>query len=77
MPFLGYNPKILKCYDKLSEPVTDIPATDDTAWTHFKNERWVYNKLNVALSQNIECGPIGVKPSFDNLITAPLILSVK
>jgi len=72
MPFLGYNPKILNCYDKLSEPVVDIPATDDTAWLYFKNERWVYNKLNIALSQNIECGPIGVKPSLYPVVVKPI-----
>lgn len=36
--------------------------TDDVAWRHFPEHRWVYNKLEVALSQNIPCAPLGVMP---------------
>ena len=57
MAFIGYNPKVLNCYSKLDDPIVDIPTTDDVAWTHFPNERWIYNKLDIAISQNIRDAP--------------------
>ena len=72
MPFIGYDPKVLKCYEELKDPVVDIPATDDSAWLYYKNENWIYNKLNIALSQNIECGPIGVIPTNYPVVVKPI-----
>ena len=72
MPFVGYDPRELHCYNKLREPEVDIPTTDDTAWKFFKNERWIYNKLNIGISQNIKCGPIGVEPSHYPIIIKPI-----
>ena len=72
MPFIGYDPKVLKCYDELKDPVVDIPATDDSAWLYYKNENWIYNKLNIALSQNVECGPIGVVPTSYPIVVKPI-----
>ena len=72
MPFIGYNPKVLKCYEELEDPVVDIPTTDDSAWLYYKNENWIYNKLNIALSQNIDCGPIGVTPTKYPIVIKPI-----
>ena len=72
MPFIGYDPKVLKCYEELEDPVVDIPTTDDSAWLYYKNENWIYNKLNIALSQNIDCGPIGVTPTKYPIIVKPI-----
>jgi hypothetical protein len=72
MPFIGYNPKVLKCYEELEDPIVDIPTTDASAWLYYKNENWIYNKLNIALSQNIDCGPIGVTPTKYPIIIKPI-----
>ena len=72
MPFVGYDPRELHCYNDLQEPEVDIPTTDNAAWKYFKNERWVYNKLNVATSQEIPCGPIGVKPTRYPIVIKPI-----
>ena len=72
MAFIGYNPKVLNCYAELEDPIMDIPTTDNAAWLHFTDERWVYNKLNIAISQNIRCGPVGVEPPMFPIILKPI-----
>jgi len=72
MAFIGYNPKVLNCYSKLDDPIIDIPTTDDAAWTYFPNERWIYNKLDIAISQNIRCGPVGVEPPIFPVVLKPI-----
>ena len=72
-PFKYYDPRGLGCYKNLQ--VSDhviIPTTDDGAWEHFKQYRWTYNKLDVALSQNINCGPVGVKPKNFPIFMKPI-----
>ncbi|MDP3698328.1 MAG: hypothetical protein Q8R47_01955 [Nanoarchaeota archaeon] len=62
-PFKYYDPRGLGCYKDLLVPTgLCIPTTDDGAWEHFPKHRWVYNKLEVALSQNLRCAPVGVEP---------------
>ena len=57
-PFKYYDPRGLGCYKNLHVPTgLCIPTTDDGAWEHFSEHRWVYNKLEVALSQNLKCAP--------------------
>lgn len=51
-------------YDVLKCKKKDIPSNDFRAYSYdpFRPYRWVYNKLLVAESQNLPCGPIGVQP---------------
>lgn len=39
-----------------------IPTEDADAYAWFPQYRWVYNKLQIAESQRIHCGPHGVEP---------------
>lgn len=39
-----------------------IPTEDADAWTWNPDHRWIYDKLRVAASQGIDCGPHGVPP---------------
>ena len=32
------------------------------AWAWFPRQKWVYNKLSIAESQGLECGPHGLEP---------------
>ncbi len=62
-PFKYYDPRSLGCYKDLKIPKgVCIPTTDDGAWEYFPKHRWVYNKLEIALSQNLRCAPVGVEP---------------
>lgn len=73
-----YRLKRERLYDDLGCPESvKIPTNDFQAYNHPSNRqyRWVYNKLAVAESQNIPCGPIGIRPSPDvfPVIVKPII----
>lgn len=39
-----------------------IPTDDGDAWALFPEHKWVYNKLTVAETQGMRCGPHGLEP---------------
>ena len=72
-PFQFYDPRSLPCYSDLVVPKgVTIPTTDEAAWNHFEKHRWVYLKLNVALSQGIRCAPIGYDPEDYPVFVKPI-----
>lgn len=72
-PFKYYDPRSLGCYKDLQvQKGLCIPTTDDGAWEYFPEHRWVYNKLEVALSQDLRCAPVGVKPKEFPLFMKPI-----
>src|SRR3989344_4319119 len=72
-PFQFYDPRSLPCYSDLVVPKgVTIPTTDEAAWNHFEKHRWVYLKLNVALSQEIRCAPIGFNPDDYPVFVKPI-----
>ncbi len=50
-----------------------IPTEDCDAWLWFPAQRWVYNKLAVALSQNLDAGPHGTQPPCFPVFSKPVI----
>jgi hypothetical protein len=74
MPWKNYNPKIAmpKQYKDLSDWGTVIPTSDEMAWTVNPKYRWVYNKLELALSQGIPAAPLGVEPTEYPVIVKPI-----
>lgn len=74
MPWKNYNPKLAmpKQYDSLSDWGRVIPTSDEVAWTVNTNYRWVYNKLDIAISQGIPAGPLGVEPTEYPVIIKPI-----
>lgn len=63
-PFQYYDPRTMRCYKDIIVPHgVVIPTTDDAAWEHFSRHRWVYSKIEVALTQGLACGPMGVIPT--------------
>jgi hypothetical protein len=74
MPWKNYNPKTAmpKQYREVSDWGVIIPTSDEVAWTTNKKHNWVYNKLLVAQSQNIPCGPIGTEPTEYPIIIKPI-----
>jgi hypothetical protein len=74
MPWKNYNPRAAmpKYYNTLSDWGTVIPTSDEVAWTINKAHNWVYNKLAIAQSQFIPCGPLGTEPTEYPIIVKPI-----
>jgi hypothetical protein len=51
----------------------NIPTEDSDAWLWNPAHRWVYDKLAVALSQNLEAGPHGTPPPRFPVFSKPII----
>ena len=49
-----------------------IPTEDADAWTWNPNHRWIYDKLRVAASQGMDCGPHGVPPASYPVFSKPV-----
>jgi hypothetical protein len=74
MPWKAYDPKLAmpKSYNILSDWGVVIPTSDEVAWTTNPKYNWIYNKLDIAKSQNIPCGPIGTDPTEYPIIVKPI-----
>ncbi|KPV40666.1 hypothetical protein AN478_05770 [Thiohalorhabdus denitrificans] len=62
MPFHGVLPERRFLFDA-AEPAADIGVSDGAAWRLNPAHRWVYNKLELALSQGLVAAPAGVEPA--------------
>ena len=51
----------------------DIPTEDSDAWMWNTEHRWIYDKLAVALSQNLDAGPHGTQPPRFPVFSKPII----
>src|SRR5678816_206136 len=49
-----------------------IPTDDPLAYALYPRERWIYNKLAVAESQGLACGPHGVRPEVFPVFSKPI-----
>jgi hypothetical protein len=49
-----------------------IPTEDSDAWQWYPAQRWVYDKLAVALSQQLEAGPHGTPPRQFPVFSKPI-----
>ena len=50
-----------------------IPTDDVDAWPWNPEQRWVYDKLKIAESQNLPCGPHGVEPPSYPVFSKPIV----
>jgi hypothetical protein len=50
----------------------DIPTEDSDAWTWYPQYAWVYDKLRVAQSQGLPCGPHGTAPPSFPVFSKPI-----
>lgn len=50
-----------------------IPTDDPDCWNWYPRYRWVYDKLKIAESQRIACGPHGVSPSSFPVFSKPIV----
>jgi hypothetical protein len=61
-------------FDRVTCPAgVDIPTEDADAWQWYPGERWVYDKLTVALSQGVQAAPHGVMPPSFPVFSKPIV----
>jgi len=49
-----------------------VPTEDGDAWLWYPQHKWIYNKLSVAESQGLSCGPHGVEPPSFPVFSKPI-----
>ena len=54
-------------------PDVNIPTEDADAWQWYPHQRWVYDKIAVALSQGLAAGPHGTSPPGFPVFSKPVI----
>jgi hypothetical protein len=71
MPICEADPWRLQYFTHV-ETAALIPTEDSDAWQWYPAERWVYDKLAVALSQGLPAGPHGTPPSRFPVFSKPI-----
>ena len=63
MPVCEADPWRLQYFEAVPCPADIlIPTEDSDAWTWYPQASWVYDKLRIAQSQGLDCGPHGIVP---------------
>lgn len=74
MPFCEADPWRLQYFEGIDcPPEVRIPTEDPDGYQWNPAHRWVYNKLAVAESQGLLCGPHGVVPPAFPVFSKPII----
>jgi hypothetical protein len=72
MPICEADPWRLQYFAHV-KTAANIPTEDGDAWFWHPGQRWVYDKLAIALSQNLETGPHGVPPPRFPVFSKPIV----
>jgi hypothetical protein len=72
MPIREVDPWRFQYFDHV-KTAADIPTEDSDAWLWNPAHRWVYDKLAVALSQNLDAGPHGIEPPRFPVFSKPIV----
>ena len=73
MPICEIDPWRMQYFERVPCPEhVQIPTEDGDAWEWNPAHRWVYDKLAVAMSQGLEAGPHGVKPTAYPVFSKPI-----
>jgi hypothetical protein len=74
MPVCEADPWRMQYFEHVPCPDSvRVPTEDADAWTWYPAHRWVYNKLAIAESQGLACGPHGVAPSAYPVFSKPIM----
>ncbi|MCC6777574.1 MAG: hypothetical protein IT537_13225 [Hyphomicrobiales bacterium] len=74
MPIHEIDPWRLQYFEGIACPDdVHIPTEDSDAWQWYPRQRWVYDKLAVALSQELVAGPHGVTPPSCPVFSKPIV----
>jgi hypothetical protein len=72
MPICEVDPWRFQYFDHV-KTAANIPTEDCDAWQWYPVHRWVYDKLAVALSQNLDAAPHGVEPPGFPVFSKPIV----
>jgi len=72
MPICEADPWRLQYFAHV-DTAAKIPTEDSDAWQWFAAQRFVYDKLALALSQNLNAAPHGVEPPFYPVFSKPIV----
>jgi len=72
MPICEADPWRLQYFKDIQTSV-NIPTEDSDAWLWYPAHHWVYDKLEVALSQKLDAGPHGTTPPRYPVFSKPII----
>lgn len=74
MPVLERDPWRFQYFEHV--PCPDdvvIPADDPDCWLLYPEHRWIYDKLRIAETQGLACGPHGAAPASFPVFSKPII----
>ena len=54
----------------------EIPTDDPDCYRLYPRHRWIYNKLFVAESQGLACGPHGLEPTTYPVFSKPTHMTI-
>jgi hypothetical protein len=72
MPICEADPWRLQYFSHVTT-AANIPTEDGDAWQWYPTQRWIYNKLAVALSQDLHAGPHGTPPPSFPVFSKPIV----
>ncbi len=73
MPICEADPWRMQYFENVACPEdVRIPTEDGDAWSWYPKYKWVYNKLAVAESQDLPCGPHGLDPAEFPVFSKPI-----
>ena len=72
MPICEADPWRLQYFTHVTT-AANIPTEDSDAWQWYPAQRWIYNKLAVALSQRLDAGPHGTPPPRFPVFSKPIV----
>jgi hypothetical protein len=72
MPICEADPWRLQYFSHVTT-AAKIPTEDSDAWQWYPAQRWVYDKLAVALSQGLDAGPHGTPPPHFPVFSKPIV----
>jgi hypothetical protein len=74
MPVREADPWRLQYFARVACPDdVDVPTEDADAWLWYPRQRWVYDKIAVAVSQGLVAAPHGVPPPAFPVFSKPMI----
>ena len=74
MPICEADPWRLQYFEHAACPTgVNIPTEDSDAWLWYPDHRWVYDKIAIAQSQELEAGPHGVPPPRFPVFSKPIV----
>lgn len=73
MPVCEADPWRVQYFEGIPCPdAVNVPTEDGDAWRWYPKYKWVYNKLAVAESQNLDCAPHGIDPDAFPVFSKPI-----